>query len=200
MYRPPRAGHTTRWYTGIMKQFMAYLPWLGAAAILVVIFGTMYGVVQQATRQGANSPQIQIAEDVGSALSQGAKPETFTSGRVDMAASLAPFVIIYDQNGKVVSGSGYLGEQVPVAPVGVLRAANGQEYHAVTWEPEPNVRVAAVTVAAGKYYVLSGRSLREVEKNEDMTFWRVFAGGAASWLVLGGVFALTQLPMTKRSR
>ena len=40
-----------------------HLPWFASLAILVVVFGTIYGAVQQSQRSDANSPQIQIAED-----------------------------------------------------------------------------------------------------------------------------------------
>ena len=100
--------------------------------MVVVVFSTIYAVVQQAERTGANFPQVQVAEDVAAALDQGTKPEAVVYGKLDIAASLAPFVIIYDKSGKLVIGSGYLGGQVPVVPLGVLKAADGQEYHAVT--------------------------------------------------------------------
>ena len=173
-----------------MKQLTAYAPWLCAAALLAVIFGSMYAVVQQAERTGANFPQVQIAEDIAAALNQGAKPETFTAGHVDASASLAPFVIIYDRSGKVIGSSAYLGGSAPVAPLGMLQASRTADYHAVTWQPETNVRIASVTVASNHYYVLSGRNMREVEKNEDLTLWRCVAAGIISWLILGATFVL----------
>lgn len=175
-----------------MKLYLAYLPWLAAAAILVVIFGALYGVVQQAERTGANFPQIQLSEDIAADLNAGAQPTSFTAGRTDVAASLAPFVIIYDRSGRVVSGSGYLDGQIPVAPLGMLENARGQDYHAITWQPANDVRIASVTVAANKYYVLSGRNLREVEKEESWTLWRALAAGAAAWFILGCTFVLTR--------
>ena len=80
-------------------------PWLGAGAILVVIFGTIYTVAHQAQRQDANYPQIQIAEDAAAALNRGVKPAALVSGKVDLGASLAPFTIIYDKSGRIVAGS-----------------------------------------------------------------------------------------------
>ena len=52
------------------------------------------------------------------------------------------------------------------------QAANKKDYHFVTWQPQANIRIAAVTAAAGNYYVLSGR--------------------IAALMVLGTVFALTR--------
>lgn len=161
--------------------------------MLVVIFGTIYAAVQQAQRSAANYPQIQMAEDTAAKVNKkGFNPQFSTIGLtepVDMGSSLAPFTIIYDQKGNAVSGSGYLGKKVPKAPLGILRAAKGKDYNAVTWQPEKGVRIAAVTVAADKYYVLSGRSLTEVEKNENNTFWLAFAGGVISIIILAGATA-----------
>lgn len=166
-------------------------PWLGAVAILVIIFGTMYGVVQQSQRRGADYPQIQIAEDTAAELDGGAMPSSLAQGNVDMARSLAPFVIVYDKSGKVVTGSGYLDGKLPQVPIGVLQHARGKDYSVVTWQPKSGVRIAAVSTAAQKYYVLSGRSLTEVERNESLSFKLAFLGGLLSLLVLVVVYRLT---------
>src|SRR5205807_586735 len=109
-------------------------------------------------------------------------------GKVDMAASLAPFVIIYTKAGQVVTGSGYLNGRVPKVPLGVLTSANGKDYNWVTWQLRSEVRVASVSVAAHNYYVLSGRSLKEVEKNEDRTFQLSFVAGVIAAAILGAAF------------
>ncbi|HVX58797.1 MAG TPA: hypothetical protein VG964_03640 [Candidatus Saccharimonadales bacterium] len=162
--------------------------WFAAAVILFLIFGFTFLTVQQAQRNDANSPQIQMAEDAAAALNTGTKPSDLTRGHVDMAASLAPFTIIYNKTGAVVSGSGYLNGSIPTPPLGVLTASTGKEYSFVSWQPQGDVRIAAVTTTAKNYYVLSGRSLKEVEKNENKTFWFAFMGGVLSELVLAAAF------------
>jgi hypothetical protein len=151
-----------------MKQVV---PWFGAAALLLVIFGTIYTVTQQAQRSSANYLQIQLAEDNAALLNSGVNPAEVTTDQVNMQSSLDPFIIIYDKAGRAVggAGSGFLDNKRPAVPYGVLTAANDTEYHAVTWQPAAGVRIAAVTVAAKNYYVLSGRNMREVEKSESRT-------------------------------
>ncbi len=163
-------------------------PWLAAAAIIFIVFGTMYGVVQQVQRTDANYPQIQLAEDAAASLNQGTSPAAISSGHVAMRSSLAPFVIIYDQSGRAVGGSGYLNGHLPAAPYGILTAARGHAYRWVSWQPESDVRIAAVTVAADNYYVLSGRSLREIEINENHTLQITALGCALSLIALGTAF------------
>ncbi len=174
-----------------MKNIKKSWPWLGAVAILVIVFGTIYGVVQQSQRRGANYPQIQIAEDTAVELDGGTMPSSLVQGRVDMARSLAPFVIVYDKSGKAVTGSGYLDGKVAQVPIGVLQHARGKNYNFVTWQPKSGVRIAAVSASAQKYYVLSGRSLTEVEKNESVTFRLAFLGGLLSLVVLAVIYRLT---------
>ena len=163
---------------------------MAGVGILVVIFGVIYATVQQAQRSAANYPQTQIAEDAAAQIDKGHDTHVAsTLSPVDMQSSLATFTIVYDKKGKVVSGSGYLDKKVPKAPLGILEGAKGKDYNAVTWQPKKGVRIAAVTVAAKKYYVLSGRSLTEVEKNENKTFWLAFAGGIISIIMLAGAIA-----------
>jgi hypothetical protein len=169
------------------------LPWFAALALLVVIFGSIYGVVQQAQRSDANYPQIQIAEDAAYALNRHSEPQAFVGDNVDFGRSLQPFVIVYDKTGKPLNGSGYLDGRLAKAPLGMLKAAEGQEYHAVTWEPKNDVRIASVTVAAKDYYVLSGRNLKEVEKNENTTLQLSLLGGLAALVLFGLVFMLSGL-------
>lgn len=164
----------------------------GVIVVLVLIFGSIYAETQRQLRSDANDPQIQLAEDAAARLDDGAKPLSVLPTGVNMEKSLSPFVIVYDQKGTVVAGSGYLNDKVPAAPLGVLTAAKGQDYHTVTWQPQDGVRIAAVTVAAKDYYVLAGRSLREVEKREDVAFNLALLGGALSAVTVGAVYYLAQ--------
>ncbi len=174
-----------------MKKLIALLA---AVGILLIIFGTIYTAVQQAQRNGANYPQIQTAQDTAAKIKGGSDPYLASMlPPVNMQTSLAPFTIVYDKKGNALSGSGYLNGKVPKAPVGILESSKGKDYNAVTWEPQDDVRIAAVTVAAKDYYVLSGRSLTEVEKNENETFKIVFIGGALALLVVASALVARML-------
>lgn len=168
------------------------MPWFGVVGILIMVFGTIYVVVQQAQRNAANDPQIQLALDAAAELKRGASPLIATSGQVDIEQSLSPFTIVYDRSGKVVSGSGYVRGNVPQAPKGMLEAARGKAYHAVTWRPTKGTRVAAITVAADKYYVLSGRSLAHTETSENTTLLLVAIGFGVSLILVAALFVLAQ--------
>lgn len=130
-------------------------------------------------RQRANDPQIQIAEDTAAMLSAGQPVQSVVPNfKVDMAKSLAPYVIVFDDRGNPVASSVALGGQMPKVPQGVF--GNVRKYGQVrfTWEPRRGVRAAVILKKYNNGFVLSGRSLREVEKRES---WLTLQVGLA-WL------------------
>jgi hypothetical protein len=167
-----------------MQSMKQYVPFGIVVVILTILFGTAYGIGQQILRLSANDPQIQLAHEIASQLNQGAVAEDVVGAyKVNLAQSLASFVVIYDKNGNPVAGTGYLDGARPKVPMGELKAADSQSDNRVTWQPKDNVRIASVTVAAKNYYVLAGRSLREVENREQKIFRITLGGWAATLLV-----------------
>ncbi|HEV7454162.1 MAG TPA: hypothetical protein VGO07_02790 [Candidatus Saccharimonadales bacterium] len=139
--------------------------WLAAAVLVTLCFGVGYTAIQQALRLGANDPQISMAQDTATAIKRDNKLSDLLSGRIEMAYSMAPFIIVYDKMGNVVTGNGLLNSEIPVIPIGVLQHTPALGTHAVTWQPAAGVRIAAVSAGAGQYYVVSGRSLTVAEEH-----------------------------------
>ena len=160
--------------------------WLPLTAVTTALCGLVYGAVQQVLRQSANDPQIQMAEDAAAALEQGGTVESvLPATKIDVAQSLAPFLIVFDDTGKPLASSGLLHDQIPDLPAGVLDYVKAHGEDRITWQPEAGVRIAAVVVSyAGTTpgFVLAGRSLREVEKREAQA---EFEAGAAWIAALG---------------
>lgn len=156
---------------------------LGLVAIITMIYGVMYVVIQQGMRQSANDPQIQLAEDTATSLNNGASTYVFTAApKVDMANSLAPFVMIFDNNKQLQLTTAQLDNSNPVLPPGVLTNTTATNQNRLTWQPRKGVRVAAVVVKSNNGYVLAGRNLREVEQRESNALDQVMIG----WLVTVG--------------
>lgn len=170
---------------------------MAAAGIIVVMFGTIYTVVQQSQRSDANMPQIQIAEDTAQQLNHGIKLPELDTQSIDMSTSLAPFYIVYTKSGQPAAGTGSIGGAFPLPPFGVLQASNGKPYSAITWQPNGSTRIAAVIVAADNYYVLSGRSLKQIEQNENKTLLISALGCLASLVILGVAFYVFEFVDTK---
>jgi hypothetical protein len=108
---------------------------------------------------------------------------------VDVARSLAPFVVVFDVAGNVLATDGQLDGHDPVPPLGVLDHARQDPPNAVTWQPRESVRIASVTVPWRLGTVLAGRSLREVELRED----RALFLAAVAWPAMLVALAATAL-------
>ena len=142
--------------------------WLPLAFATAGLCALVYLTVQQSLRMGANDPQIQMAEDAASHLNAGASVESvLPSTRVEIADSLAPFVIIFDESGKVLASSATLHAAIPAYPAGVLDYVRQNGQDRVTWQPEAGVRMATVITAYKNGFVMAGRSLTEIEKRES---------------------------------
>lgn len=155
--------------------------WLPLAVVITLVSGLIYSTVQQNYRQSANDPQIQMAEDAAMQLNHGTKSpsQAVPTDTVDIASSLAPFMIVYDVNGQVAASSGKLGDTQPSLPGGVLDYVKQHGQDRFTWQPQSDARIATVVTSYNQGYVLVGRNMREVEKREDSLSEMVLIG----WLV-----------------
>ena len=171
--------------------------WLCTVILVSIIFSTIYTITQQSLRLNANDPQIQIAEDTASQIEEGKQPSDVITGKVDISKSLSPFVIVYDKSGNIISGNGYLNGQIAGAPFGILENANNTKYHYVTWQPQNDTRIATVEVNTPNYYILSGRSLSEIEKRENLIFQLCLMGWGASLVVILIAYISTYLAQKK---
>ena len=181
----------------VRTAFAVFLPF----AVLATLLGGLVAVVaQQDLRTGADSPQLQLAEDAARALDTGAAAATVTGpATVDIAGSLAPFVVVFDASGHVLATSGRLDGADPAPPAGVLEHAAAGNPNRITWQPRPGVRVATVTVRWSGGRVMAGRSLREVERRVDVTQELVFLGWAAT-LVAPAVACVVAVRLLPASR
>jgi hypothetical protein len=168
--------------------------WLPIAAAATAFCALVYLAVQQALRHSANDPQIQMAEDASHLLAQGeAVQGMLPATKVDLAQSLAPFIIVFDSAGEPVASSGFLHGKTPHLPRGVLDYVRQHGEERVTWQPEPHVRMASVIM---KYegskpgFVLAARSLRETEKRESQVAQEA---GLAWAFILGSTLFLVGL-------
>jgi hypothetical protein len=145
--------------------------WIPLAIAVTLLCGIIYIVAQQVYRMSANDPQIQIAEDSAIALGDGLPPSALiTDIPVNMAASLSPYLIIFDETGKLIASSVALDGNTPLPPAGIFEYTRQHKQDRITWQPKPGVRHAAViSYFNGKQsgFVLAGRSMREVEDRID---------------------------------
>lgn len=164
------------------------LFWLCQAAILTIIFGTIYVTVHQSYRQSANDPQVSMVLGLANQLANGTDLQLSQVPKVDPSNSLTPFVIIYDDHGKITDSNVELNGKTPQLPDGVLDNVRRVGQERLTWQPAQGVRLAAViSHHSGKSpgFVLAARNLKEVEQREDMLTFEVGLAWLASLAVLG---------------
>jgi hypothetical protein len=180
--------------------FQVIKGWLPLAIVTAGLCGLVYLIVQQSLRIGGNDPQIQMAEDSASALNSGASIDSIIpTAKVEIADSLAPFLIVFDDSGKVQASSATLHGVVPAYPAGVLDYTRQHGEDRVTWQPENGVRMATVVARYDQGFVLAGRSLREVEKREDQVEQLSGLAMLTIWVVTLIVIALAELVGFKRT-
>lgn len=162
--------------------------WLPLAVAATLIIGLNYVLAQQVLRMSANDPQIQMAEDAASALGLGQSLVSVVPlVKIDIANSLAPYLVVYDEAGTAMASSGWLHNQIPALPSGVFDYVRAHGENRITWQPEPGVRSAVVVTrisGARTGFVMAGRSLREVEVREDNGFRLSMLGGAMTLIGL----------------
>lgn len=176
-----------------MKKIVEFLKYfLPFFVLATALCGLSFALVQQTIRQGAYDPQIQISEDISSDLSAGRDPRSLiTNSKTDIAKSLGPYVIVFDDKGKEIASSVQLDGKTPTVPAGVFEYVRVRGQDRFTWEPKVGVRSAAVV---SRYksdkdsgFVLIGRSMREVENRIE----RILKLTGLAWLVtVGALFVV----------
>ena len=110
--------------------------WLPLAVVIVAMSGLVYLTLQQVLRQGANDPQIQLSEDLAASLTSGKSPSAeFPAQQVEISTSLAPFVMIFDDDGKLLRSNALLDGNPPQYPAGVFEYVRQHGQDRVTWQP-----------------------------------------------------------------
>jgi hypothetical protein len=169
----------------------AALIWVPLAVALTGVCGVVYASVQQDLRQGANDPQIQMAEDAATRLEGGASTESVLPARtVELSSSLDTYVMVFDRADQLISSSAKLHGNPPPFPPDVLRNATGQDR--VTWQPEVGVRSAVVVQPWRDGFVVAGRSLRLIEEREQ----QVLLIASLAWAVTLGATAVAALAVS----
>ncbi len=174
-----------------------YLPLVW---VVSVVIGFGYLMLQQTIRLSANQPQLQLATDLSAALSNGEDVSALVPSRsIDIKLSLTPFVVIYNENGQPVVTSVVGFDKLPALPKGVFDYTRNHTDDRITWQPQPDIRVAAVVqhykTKDGKAgFVLMGRNLREVESLEALTLKLAATAWAVTIIGMFGLIALTEKP------
>lgn len=170
------------------------IPQLAIVFILTTfIAATAFFIAQQVLRTSADDPQIQLAEDGARQLDAGEGfARVATTPTVPMENSLAPFVITYDNSGRVVASSATLDGAIPIYPKGVLDYVRVHGEERVTWQPRRGVRIASVATRSAHGFVVAGRNMREVEERIRIMLKLAFTGWICVNVLLCGLWLFLQ--------
>ena len=145
----------------------ALVLWVPIAVAVTGVSAVVYGAVQQDLRQGANDPQIQMAEDAAARLEGGGEPGgVIPTDKIEIGESLKPYVMVFDRAHRLVASSAVLHGGPPPFPASVFDQLRDGRQDRITWQPEIGVRSAVVVQAWRDGFVVAGRSLRLVEERE----------------------------------
>ena len=165
------------------------LTHFAAAALVTILVGLIEVSVQQSYRMDANDPQLQMARDIAARIEKGQSIDRLmTNDSIDIAKSLAPFTVLYDNNNVPIQSNGLLDGKLPGIPAGVLQFAKNRGENVLSWQPRAGVRVALVVEpvhSASVSFVAVGRSLLEVEKRES----NLATMALICWLLCLGIVA-----------
>lgn len=177
---------------------------VGFAFVSFLCFAT-YAGVQQYMRQGANFPQESIVTQAVAGLSASSGQAAQSAAQVippyqvNVKRSLLPFVIVYDKQGDPIASNVVLNGKTPELPLGVLGYTRAHGVDRLTWQPQPDARIAAVIQyysGNGGGYVLSGRGLRLVENGESELLHVI----AITWASLIAALGLVLVANRRRYR
>jgi hypothetical protein len=142
------------------------------AGLATVLAYALYAIPQQVLRRVADDPQVEMADNLAWQLEQGVAPASaIPSGSVEIARSLSPFLIAFDDQGHLLASQATLSGHPPALPMGILDFVRQHGEDRFTWRPAQGVRIAAVVQrvnGAHPGFVLAGRSLREEAARQNV--------------------------------
>ena len=187
------------WHKNLKKIFIYFLP---LAVITTLLCGLIYTVTQQNIRMSANDPQIQIAEDYATLLTNGMQPQLLIPQRkTDISKSLATYVIIFNDKGDAILSSAILDNKTPTPPKSIFNHVRNSEETRITWQPKQDVRSAIVITrynGINPGFVLVGRSIKEIEIREDNAL-KITALGWIVIMITSFITILLSLKFTSKA-
>lgn len=171
------------------------MGWVAAALIVTIVFGSVYLTLQHIGRQGVNdAPAAAAAAQV-----QNIGSDPATGPRLELTKDSGTFVIVYGEDNRAISTTVTLHGDLPNLPIGVLDTTRAVGTDAVTWQPEPGLRMAVVTRQAAGKVVVAGQSLTPFENKDKWTQLALTAGWLTSMIVLAAAYAVTALRSRHRN-
>ena len=169
-----------------IERWHGLLIWLMPMVVATITFGTIYVVATQLDRLSANDAPARLASQVAAELREGQSTTIDAQPHVDLERSLAPFVVVENEQGVATEGSGFIRNKLVSLPTGVLSSAAQSGQDDVTWQPQPGLRFATVTLKVGDQFVSAGQSLAPSDGRLGTLQVLIGFGWLLAILVIGG--------------
>jgi hypothetical protein len=143
--------------------------WIAVALIATIVCATVWLGWGLSLRSGADRQPERLAQAARTRLAAGTGPQAVLPAPVDAASSSAPFVMVFDRNGRLLASSGELDGQPPQLPAGVLDWVLRHGEDRITWQPAPGLREATVILPYGGRhpgFVLVAQSLGGISNQQ----------------------------------
>jgi len=173
--------------------------WAATAVIVTALFSSLYLVMQQIERQGADDAPGRLASQLASELTAGSGDDA-SAPAVDLAASDSLFYVVYDRSDHPVAGTGQLDGSLATVPAGVLDQARRAGSNHVTWQDSAGRRFATVEQRAGDRVVLAGQSLAPTEDRVDRIGLLILAAWACVLAIVVVAYLIERLTSRVGSR
>ena len=167
--------------------------WIAGAALITLAAAAAWLGYGVSLRSGGDQQPLRLATQAASRLEAGSPPASILPPAINMAASPAPFVMVFDRRHHALASSGRLNGRIPVLPGAVLAWAARHGEDRITWEPQPGLREAAIIEPYGqprRGFVLAAQSLHTISARQRTLTWSI----ACCWLAaLTLSFQITRL-------
>ncbi|MFP3579034.1 hypothetical protein [Arthrobacter sp. fls2-241-R2A-200] len=163
------------------------IGWIAAAAVVTVVFCSVYIAFQQSGRRSADIAPAAAAASAVQMLATSVP----SVPRLELTPESGVFVLVYGSDDRPEAGTATLHGVLPTVPAGVLDTARRSGADAVTWQPEPGLRLAVVARSAEGKVVVAGQSLAPYEATDTMVMVYLMLGWFGCVLLLGAGFAVS---------
>lgn len=159
--------------------------WLAVAGSSTILLGTVYVLVQQATRLAVDDLPLSTAQVVKIQLESGTAPaDVIPPVKTDLKKQTALFVSITDADRNLLATSASLNGKPSLPPKGTFDYTAKHGTDRFTWQPADGVRLATRMLPYNhegtKGFIVAGQSLSQAEKR--ITTYGLFV--LAAWMVI----------------
>jgi len=139
-----------------------FIIWIALMMAGMFAVGIAYTATQQNIRLSADETAVALAQETLIKIQNGENINIVE--KTDASRSLYPFVMIYDNDRKLIASSAQLNGKAIEYPISVLDWVDKDGEHRISWAPQQGLRFASVGIKYDDGYIVAAVSLKEKER------------------------------------